>query len=131
MAARRRRAAASRAARTQAHAGMAIAIEEDRGDAARSAEKLIRRAAEREDPLELGRALFSGSDQLIEALLALDGGTTVKRFVAMIWTDDDKPGIRVSVDAADLDDAKKTLEEEYGRGNVFNLHNPEDAERPR
>jgi hypothetical protein len=49
----------------------------------------------------------------------------------MVWTSEDKPAIRVSVDADDLDDAKRRLEEKYGEGNVFDLHSPEDAKRAR
>lgn len=56
----------------------------------------------------------------------------VRRYVAMIWTDDRaKPGRRVSVDAVSLRQAREKLEAEYGQGNVFDLHNEEDAARPR
>jgi hypothetical protein len=50
----------------------------------------------------------------------------------MIWTSDpNRPGQRVSVLAEGLDEAMEKLEAEYGKGNVFNLHNEEDAARPR
>ena len=50
----------------------------------------------------------------------------------MIWEDDlQKPGQRVTVSAESLDDAMKQLEAKYGEGRVFNLHNEEDAARPR
>ena len=56
----------------------------------------------------------------------------MKIYKAIIWNDDsDKSGQRVSVLAENLQDAKKRLEEEYGEGHVFNLHNEEDAVRPR
>jgi hypothetical protein len=56
----------------------------------------------------------------------------VKLYLAMIWVrDPHRPGQRVSVLAEDLKQAKEKLEEEYGEGNVFDLHNEEDAERPR
>jgi hypothetical protein len=56
----------------------------------------------------------------------------MKTYKAMIWEDDQhKPGRRVSIIAESLDDAMKQLEEEYGKGHVFNLHNEEDAARPR
>jgi len=56
----------------------------------------------------------------------------VKLYRAMIWVrDSDRPGQRVSVLAESLEQAKKKLEEEYGEGNVFDLHNEEDAARPR
>jgi hypothetical protein len=40
-------------------------------------------------------------------------------------------GFRVAVCAKDLNDASTKLEAKYGAGNVFDLHNREDAERPR
>lgn len=50
----------------------------------------------------------------------------------MIWVrDSDRPGLRVSVLAENLKEAKEKLEAEYGEGNVFDLHNEEDAARPR
>ncbi len=56
----------------------------------------------------------------------------MKLYHAMIWVSDpDVPGQRVSVLAENLGEAKKKLEAEYGEGTVFNLHNPEDAARPR
>lgn len=56
----------------------------------------------------------------------------MKLYRAMIWVrDSDRPGQRVSVLAENLSEAKKKLEAEYGEGNVFDLHNEEDAARPR
>jgi hypothetical protein len=56
----------------------------------------------------------------------------MKRYQAFIWTSDHTaPGKRVTVVAADLTQAKELLEDEYGRGNVFNLHNEDDAQAPR
>ena len=56
----------------------------------------------------------------------------LKLYRAMIWVrDSDRPGQRVSVFAENLKEAKEKLEEEYGEGNVFDLHNEEDAARPR
>jgi len=53
-------------------------------------------------------------------------------FVAMVWRDGpDKPGERVSVLAKDLHEAKRLLEDTYGKGNVFDLHNPDDANKIR
>jgi hypothetical protein len=48
--------------------------------------------------------------------------------------DRNSPGtasLRVAVCAKDLADAKQKLEAQYGGGAVFNLHNREDAARPR
>ena len=51
----------------------------------------------------------------------------MKTYKAIIWDGDpNKPGHRVSVLAEDLDDAKRRLEEKYGKGHVFNLHNEEE-----
>ena len=56
----------------------------------------------------------------------------MKLYRAMVWKDgSDKPGQRVSVLAENLVEAKEKLEAEYGEGNVFDLHNEEDAARPR
>jgi hypothetical protein len=53
-------------------------------------------------------------------------------YKAMIWTEDpEQPGQRVTVVARTIDEAKDKLEVEYGKGNVYNLHNEEDANRPR
>lgn len=62
-------------------------------------------------------------------------GEALKLYRAMIWVRDsggaDRPGQRVSILAENLKEAKEKLEAEYGEGNVFNLHNEEDAARPR
>jgi hypothetical protein len=56
----------------------------------------------------------------------------VKTYKAITWEDDpSKPGRRVSVLAEISDDARKRLEAEYGEGRVFDLHNEEEAARPR
>lgn len=56
----------------------------------------------------------------------------VRSYRAMIWIrGSDRPGQRVSVLAENLQEAKEKLEAEYGEGNVFDLHNEEDAARPR
>jgi hypothetical protein len=49
----------------------------------------------------------------------------------MIWTKDGAPGVRVEVLARSLEDAKSQLESVHGTGTVFNLHNEDDANRPR
>ena len=56
----------------------------------------------------------------------------VKLYRAMVWHQgSEDPGIRVSVQADSLAEAKRKLEEQYGGGNVFDLHTEEDAGRPR
>jgi len=56
----------------------------------------------------------------------------MKLYQAMIWVrDSDRPGQRVSVVAENLTEAKEKLEGEYGEGNVFDLHNKEEAARSR
>lgn len=55
-----------------------------------------------------------------------------KLYHAMIWTGDSSiPGQRVTVLAENLREAKKKLEQLHGEGNVYDLHNEEDAARPR
>jgi ribosomal protein L31E len=62
----------------------------------------------------------------------LNEGNAVKLYKAIIWKrDSDKPGERVTVDAENLKEAKEKLESQYGEGTVFDLHNEEDAARPR
>ena len=56
----------------------------------------------------------------------------MKTYIAMIWEkDSNKSGRRVSTSATNLDEAKEKLELEYGKGNVFDLHNEDDANRIR
>jgi hypothetical protein len=53
-------------------------------------------------------------------------------YAAIIWPrDSDRPGLRVSIRAESLDDAKKQLEAEHGEGTVLDLHNEEEAAKPR
>jgi hypothetical protein len=40
-------------------------------------------------------------------------------------------GTVIPTNRANLEDAKKRLEEEYGEGHVFNLHGEKDAVQPR
>lgn len=55
-----------------------------------------------------------------------------KLYEAIIWVrDSNRPGQHVTVRAENLKAARKKLEAEYGEGNIFNLHNEEDAARPR
>jgi hypothetical protein len=62
----------------------------------------------------------------------MSSGNESKSYQAIIWVQNsDLPGKRVSVTAENLREAKEKLESEYGKGNVFNLHNEEDASRPR
>jgi hypothetical protein len=50
----------------------------------------------------------------------------------MSWIrDQDESGQRASVLAETLDEAKEKLEAQFGKGNVFDLHNEEDAAQPR
>jgi hypothetical protein len=55
----------------------------------------------------------------------------MRLYVGVIWPDDAKPGIRVSIEADDLDDAVAKLEAEHGRGHRYTLHNPEEADKKR
>ena len=55
-----------------------------------------------------------------------------KRYQAIIWLKgSDLPGRRISVIARSVEEAKSKLEAEHGQGNVFDLHNEEDAAAPR
>ena len=50
---------------------------------------------------------------------------------AMIWTNTEPAGERVTVLATSLAEAKQQLEDKYGEGTVFDLHNEDDANRSR
>ena len=52
-------------------------------------------------------------------------------YCGVIWCKDDQPGARFEIYAAELDDAKRLMEERFGVGHTYTLHNPEDAEKPR
>jgi hypothetical protein len=55
-----------------------------------------------------------------------------KFYRAIIWVPGSgRPGQRVGVLAKNLKQAREKLEAEYGQGSVFDLHNEEDAARPR
>lgn len=59
-------------------------------------------------------------------------GAAVKTYKAVIWkAGSGEPGRRVSVTAESLDDARARLEAIYGSNTVCDLHNEEDAARPR
>ena len=62
----------------------------------------------------------------------MDSQNKLKTYHAMIWKSDPNiPGERVTIEAENLKSARKKLEEIYGDGSVYDLHNPEDAARPR
>lgn len=55
-----------------------------------------------------------------------------REYRAVIWTKEAAlAGQRVTVLAHSLEEAKKRLEEVHGSGTVFDLHNTEDAGKPR
>jgi hypothetical protein len=55
----------------------------------------------------------------------------VKVYLAMIWAGDSEPGLRVSVEAESLAEARSRLGAEYGEGTVCSVWSEEDANRPR
>lgn len=58
-----------------------------------------------------------------------------KLYHAIVWRKksdgSELPGLRVTTIARNLDEAEAQLEQEFGKGNVYDLHNKEDAEKPR
>lgn len=52
-------------------------------------------------------------------------------YKAMIWETPSSVSKRVTVIAESLDNARLKLEEQYGKGSVFNLHNENEASAPR
>ena len=62
----------------------------------------------------------------------MDAKTKERLYCAIIWVKgSDRAGERVTVYALSLADAQERLELRYGKGNVFDLHNPDDADKPR
>ncbi|TDU80860.1 hypothetical protein EI77_00160 [Prosthecobacter fusiformis] len=58
--------------------------------------------------------------------------THKRLFHAIVWRHEpDQVGERVTTYAEDVMAAKRLLEEKYGKGCVFDLHNASDAEKPR
>jgi hypothetical protein len=56
----------------------------------------------------------------------------MKIYKALIWKlNSNEPGRRVTVLAASLAEAEEKLEAKHGHGTVFDLHNEDDAARPR
>jgi hypothetical protein len=56
----------------------------------------------------------------------------LKLYQAIIWLQNqDAVGLRVELLAENLANARKKLEAKHGKGNVYNLHNKEDADNPR
>jgi hypothetical protein len=64
-------------------------------------------------------------------MIGLGDDRSMRLYKAIISLDSAKPGKRVTVMAHSLDEAEEKLEAEYGKGTVFDLHNEEDANRPR
>lgn len=76
--------------------------------------------------------MYNGEVNIITDVHGAREGGSLKLYKAIIWIrDSDKPGQRVTVVAESLKEAKEKLEAQYGEGNVFDLHNEEDAARPR
>jgi len=66
------------------------------------------------------------------AIDEVDRPSSGRLYHAMVWQQAaNSTGLRVAVCAEDLNEASTKLEAKYGSGNVFNLHNREDAESPR
>lgn len=59
-------------------------------------------------------------------------GEYKQKYQAIIWKpESNEPGEHVTVLAGDLEKAKIILETKYGKDSVFDLHNAEDADKPR
>lgn len=56
----------------------------------------------------------------------------MKIYEAIIYNDEKKCfDQRISFEAEDSSDAKRIMDEKYGRDNYINLHNRNDADKPR
>jgi hypothetical protein len=56
---------------------------------------------------------------------------TERLYCGVIWCKNDVPGERFEIFAANLDEAKRIMEERFGEGHIYTLYNPEDAEKLR
>lgn len=54
----------------------------------------------------------------------------MRQFVGFIWIGED-PGIRLSVQARNVSEAKAMVIAEHGQGHVISLWNEDDANKPR
>ena len=55
-----------------------------------------------------------------------------RTYQAVVWElDSNKPGVRTTVLAYDLEDAERKLKQKYGNDVVITLHSEEDADKPR
>jgi len=62
----------------------------------------------------------------------MKSNTEKRLYCATIWIDGtDQAGKRLTVCAESLTEAKRLLELEHGNGNVFDVHNPREADEPR
>jgi hypothetical protein len=55
---------------------------------------------------------------------------TTRTYEAIVWIDD-RPGLRLTIEAADPIEARKHLEARYGRDIFVTLYSEEDANRLR
>jgi hypothetical protein len=55
----------------------------------------------------------------------------VREYKAIVWTDDESSGKRLTLLAETLQEASKKLRDEYGPTATISLWNEEDARKPR
>jgi hypothetical protein len=70
-------------------------------------------------------------DGLTGYLELLASKRKLRLYKAIVWTDASTPGVRVTIEATSIDEAKEKLEAEHGKGKVHDLHNEEEANRVR
>lgn len=54
----------------------------------------------------------------------------MRTYVGFVWIEG-RPGVRLSVPARSLEEARAAVEAEYGEGHVISLWNEDDASKPR
>ena len=59
-----------------------------------------------------------------------DGDRRLREFVGCIWIGD-RPGIRLTVQARNVQEARGTVIAKYGQGHVITLWNEDDSRRAR
>jgi hypothetical protein len=58
-------------------------------------------------------------------------GAGVREYKAIVWTDDESSGKRITLLAETLEEAQTKLRDEYGLTATISLWNEDDAHRPR
>lgn len=114
--------------------------------------ELLRKIWQLEPDLRLGQLIFNAArirESELRDVYSIEDGTLrkglvgylelikshsggLKLYKAMVWASGPgTTGTRVTVEAENLVEAQQKLEAQYGEGNVYDLHNEQEASVPR